>query len=720
MNEQLASVSPSKQAAMMIASICPDATFCGFNLKPKANGDVAKIPVNKSSIGVAADTSKTKLVSAQELPTYRDLGQFWGVVMQSPIPDPFGDMVLTILDLDTKRSNGPQDIRLKKLLTLAKSKGLMIERSHSKKGGHIIFLTKPDERAPAKINLGNDQEIEIFGQPNSAGKSVMLTGDSISGDVITLDSTLTQLLLDAGITEDVIWAKPVEENQPSLTVEPAFPTLLINNRSISDEMTNAELALNFISPDCDYEEWIELGQALHNAFGEQGYSIWAAWSSRGTKYQGEKDLRTHWKSFKADGGVKIGTLFHIAKQNGYVAPTKAAVERTTALQDFQKFIEKNVDIETGEVFPEATKTVEEELFWKPRPLNLDKPKAINYLLDGFLAHSFSVLAGQPGVGKTTSTMPLALAAMGVEMGCLRTSDPRPVIWVSEDPEQVQRLLYAYIHFEGVERSTIERMFILIDAKRVSASDLAKLAQNIALATVGRIKPWLIIDTASATMSIRDENDNAAVAEFVSAIKETIYIQQGAPITVLTHTAKALGRNDEEASARGASAWEGDATLTATLFMDEGQRYMKLRKTRYEPAIREIRLETRQETIAVTDELGRMQDMTLTWAIPFESSQEHRESIKDEAAKDIREMKLAQLTDECHTELMRYASELKDPVIYVGIGNKATPDGCTRIKLRDWILELDLPGLGKKDNREEVIKRLKNRLGAGDLHGFLRL
>jgi len=228
--------------------------------------------------------------------------------------------------------------------------------------------------------------------------------------------------------------------------------------------------------------------------------------------------------------------------------------------------------------------------------------------------------------------------MGHDIGCLRTTRPRKVIWVSEDPDQVVRLLYAYTEFEGVPKQLILDMFILIDAKRVTAAELAKLSENVALSHHNGTPPWLIIDTASANMSIRDENDNAAVAEFVSAIKETIYIKQNTPVLTITHTAKALGRNDEDASARGASAWEGDATMTATLFMDGDERFLKLRKTRYEPMVREIRAETRRHTIAVVDDQGDLQDMVLTYTIPMESNQDERVQLRQQAINEEEQLR----------------------------------------------------------------------------------
>jgi len=55
--------------------------------------------------------------------------------------------------------------------------------------------------------------------------------------------------------------------------------------------------------------------ALMAELGDSGYSLWICWSQTGQTYN-ERDAQAVWRSFKA-GGVRIGTLFHIAQQHGY-------------------------------------------------------------------------------------------------------------------------------------------------------------------------------------------------------------------------------------------------------------------------------------------------------------------------------------------------------------------------------------------------------------------
>lgn len=92
-------------------------------------------------------------------------------------------------------------------------------------------------------------------------------------------------------------------------------------------------ALKFISPDCSRDDWINVGMAIHWASNEtdqfdQGFTIWDDWSAQGVKYPGQREMLVQWNSFKATktNTVRLGTLFHIAKQGGWVRPIPDASE----------------------------------------------------------------------------------------------------------------------------------------------------------------------------------------------------------------------------------------------------------------------------------------------------------------------------------------------------------------------------------------------------------
>lgn len=91
--------------------------------------------------------------------------------------------------------------------------------------------------------------------------------------------------------------------------------------------TEIQQAIDHINPDCSRDEWINVGMALHWAGSQTGQldqalALWNEWSSQGTKYPGHRALLTQWHSFRPDKAtaVKLGSLFHIAKQHGWTRP----------------------------------------------------------------------------------------------------------------------------------------------------------------------------------------------------------------------------------------------------------------------------------------------------------------------------------------------------------------------------------------------------------------
>ena len=102
---------------------------------------------------------------------------------------------------------------------------------------------------------------------------------------------------------------------------------------------NAEDALAFLSPDCEYPEWIEIGQAIHCQFGGsgQGLTIWDSWSSRGSKYAGSEDVGKHYQSFRASG-ITFRTVLGKANNAGYKQPrrTSSTAAREVPVAERQK------------------------------------------------------------------------------------------------------------------------------------------------------------------------------------------------------------------------------------------------------------------------------------------------------------------------------------------------------------------------------------------------
>lgn len=81
-------------------------------------------------------------------------------------------------------------------------------------------------------------------------------------------------------------------------------------------------ALKCVDPDCGYDEWVHIGQALHSGDPDpngQGFKLWLQWSAEGGKFAdtSEEDMLDKWRSFGAGRGITLASLFHVAQQHGY-------------------------------------------------------------------------------------------------------------------------------------------------------------------------------------------------------------------------------------------------------------------------------------------------------------------------------------------------------------------------------------------------------------------
>ena len=662
--------SQSQVLACKIGSVAPDAVFCTFALQGSK-----KIPYKRSGQGVARDTDPTDLYNAEDIWAMESCphGQYLGLVQQRPIISASGNY-LVCLDVDMKHASGPTNVAIQRMAKFVKQNKMLTEVSVSGRGRHVFLWVQPPKESDQvlpKYKLGGGQELEVFGLPNSAGKSVLLSGNQLVGEFQEAVD-LYALLQDWGIIEQ----HQLQEPKPPAPPSQSFDFTQLGSRLDDSDLDRAVKALHHISPDCDYDQWIELGQALHTEFGESGLGPWMTWSMAGNKFAGTKDIEVHWKSFHQGKGVGLGTLFKHAKDCGYEPPTKQT-ERNTAVQDFAAVIQSVTMPALAQDAPQG---------WPERTLSIGSLKPIRYMVKGFWAHSFMVLAGQPGIGKTTAVISLCMVMAGLQAkDCeLTATKKRKTIIVTEDSDQVERTLTGYARHYGISADSLSDWFVIIDAKRSQVKDLLMLAHNVIHHTIDNVRPLLVLDTANATMDIDNENDNSEVGSFIAALKQTIYIQLDTPVCIITHTNKTISKADSDATARGASAFTGDATLTGVLFEDETKtRYMRLVKTRYQPNFREIKFNSDVFADTVLDEDGDIQEQMVLLVVPAMSSEEDRRQAANERMNDKRQQQVQDAADAACNFVQSIINAKGAVIMRRGSGRPSVPKEMAAMHQLEW-------------------------------------
>ena len=88
--------------------------------------------------------------------------------------------------------------------------------------------------------------------------------------------------------------------------------------NITPELIRA--ALQHIPANLPRDEWARIGMAIKSEFSDgTGLDLFTEWSASADGYD-LKATRSTWQSIKAGGGVGIGTLLHLAKENGFTLP----------------------------------------------------------------------------------------------------------------------------------------------------------------------------------------------------------------------------------------------------------------------------------------------------------------------------------------------------------------------------------------------------------------
>lgn len=279
-------------------------------------------------------------------------------------------------------------------------------------------------------------------------------------------------------------------------------------------------------------------------------------------------------------------------------------------------------------------------------------KPVDWLINGFMTTDFCQIAGAAGVGKTTAIVPLCLYIAGlIQIDALpKVTHPRKVIYYTEQPGQVEDLLYGIQRKYGeidpeklndwfvVSMSVRDEVEIVAEAMKLDCQD------HSVVYDVGRdgvdtrvtLKPLTVYDTRSSNIAQENENDNTEASAIVASLKE-VSNSLKCPVWIITHIAKAAKGLTEVRflSARGAGAFEADVNMTAYLTHDEslGLRYLTLGKRRFNPRIFELSIDCEfLEGAAAPNDFGEVEQRF--YAIPDiqESSDEVREQMKEVAAK----------------------------------------------------------------------------------------
>lgn len=217
------------------------------------------------------------------------------------------------------------------------------EFSPSGKGVHIITLGDTYNAKDNGIGL------EIF----STSQYFTFTGrcwDATPAPLVPMDeAVLRRLHKTVADAKEASKLEKAAARAAALPLAGGAPGAARSDESPQALRARVESALEAISPDLAYTDWISVGWALRDAFGDFGFGLWNSWSARGSKYCGEASAQSHWRSFRASGKSAddaVGVVFARARDAGWKPPRMLRAVAST--KSAPKAPQKNVSASAGD------------------------------------------------------------------------------------------------------------------------------------------------------------------------------------------------------------------------------------------------------------------------------------------------------------------------------------------------------------------------------------
>lgn len=131
-------------------------------------------------------------------------------------------------------------------------------------------------------------------------------------------------------------------------------------------------ALSYIDSH-DRDTWWQVGAAVKDELGENGYDLWDEWSQRADNYD-NRAAKSTWKSLKP-GSFSIGTVWKLARQNGwqptkpYTPPSAEELERRKAESEAKRLAAERERQQTQQ----KVKITAQKIWQSSRPASLSHP-----------------------------------------------------------------------------------------------------------------------------------------------------------------------------------------------------------------------------------------------------------------------------------------------------------------------------------------------------------
>lgn len=309
-------------------------------------------------------------------------------------------------------------------------------------------------------------------------------------------------------------------------------------------LTDGQIAecLEVLPADLDYDQWINVGMALHHE--GQSFEVWDNWSQQSPKYTSREYGIDRWNSFGKGGGkvVTARSLVHLANQHG----AHIQLNGPASIEEFENVAPDPVDDGGAPKAPRFTPIPAHEFAGRQAP---------QWIVKGLLPRAeLCVLFGESGSGKSFLALDLAGAvARGLPWRGRRVRQGRVVYVAAEGAGGFRNRLVAYAERQGIALADVPMDIIADVPNLLMKDDALAVARAIGKADV------VIVDTFAQVTPGGNENAGEDMGRALAHCKG-IHRATSALVVLVHHAGK-------DAS-KGARGWSGlraaaDAELEVT-------------------------------------------------------------------------------------------------------------------------------------------------------------
>lgn len=453
-----------------------------------------------------SEADRANLVTFEEAKAFAEKNDFAGVGL-ALMPE-FG---ITALDFDNCVKDGVIDPRVEELTA-----GTYAELSPSGNGIRAFVLGEsPDHKdsTPADGSFGFET-FHAKGFVTFTGHVTELT--EITGTENTVAPISDAVMAFCGTRfkrAARVRAECVGAGKPTFGMSPEQITELLNK----------------LPDDLHYEDWRNVGMAVHHETEGEGFDIWHEWSMNSPKYTTQEYCQGKWVSFGINTSADyttMGTILQMIRDGG----GETGLE-TASVDEFEV-----LEMPKGGRFNIRTHND-----------FASQVRSVRWIVKDFLpAAQLGVLFGESGSGKTFASYDLCAAVCrGIEWNGKRVTKGRVLYVVAEGVAGFVNRIKAYCHQQGISPSDID-MDVISDLtpNLLEPAQITDLIKDIK-----QQQPYdlIVMDTFAQVMPGANENSGEDVGKALAECKR-IHRHTGAMVLLVHHSGK-------DAS-KGARGWSG--------------------------------------------------------------------------------------------------------------------------------------------------------------------